>query len=334
MPDRAPDAAEDERVRLGGTLDPGKRAALAGRPVGDRDAEGDHLRPIIGRASAPQVPSRGLVGTIKRMERAAAGAGPAIVQYWHSAEVPDYIAALLASFEEANRDLPHLIFDRHAAEELIGARLGARQATAFRACAVPAMQADYFRYCALHALGGVYADADFRCLAPLRALIADRDGPTLFGRPELPPRWRNPRFEWRERAGPYRVVMNSLFAFPSPGHPLLELAIEIATANVEGRIAEDVALVTGPAVFTALYLLRERGSFAGFLEYANGGVLEAGARLVCETIGDYDRVAAAFAGVSIEPEEASRAWVAGAETPLPYKETAAHWTNTSTSIFA
>ena len=262
------------------------------------------------------------------------GGGPALVQYWHSGDAPDYVAELLESFERANPDLPHPVFDRRSAEALISACFGRRHAAAFRACAVPAMQADYFRYCALHALGGVYADADFRCLASLRPLLADPGRACLFGRPELPPRWRNPRFEWRERAGPYRVVMNSLFAFPTPRHPLLELTIEIATANIECQIAEDVALVTGPAVFTALYLLRELGSFEAFGEYAEGGVLEPGAQLVCDTIGDYSRVGAAFAGVSLAPEEETRALVANPETPLPYKETEAHWVNTSTSIYA
>jgi hypothetical protein len=259
---------------------------------------------------------------------------PAIIQYWDSEEIPDYIAELLASFGAANPGMRHLVFDRRSAEELIGERFGKRQAEAFHACAVPAMQADYFRYCAVHALGGVYADADFRCLAPLRELLGGTQSGTLFGRPELPPRWRNPRFEWRERIGPYRVVMNSFFAFPSPAHPLLELAIEIATANVEGRIAEDVALVTGPAIFTSLYLLRQTGSFDEFARYAEGGVLEASARLLCETVGDFERVGRAFAGVSIPPETATHNWVGSPEVSLPYKDTGAHWMNTSSSIYA
>ena len=259
--------------------------------------------------------------------------GASIVQYWDSEVIPDDVAGLLASFDELNPDVPHLVFDERKAAALIGERFGGRHADAFRACAVPAMQADYFRYCAVYALGGVYADADFRCRASLRPLLGDPGGGTLFGRPELPARWRVPEFEWRERVGPYRVAMNSFFAFPSPGHPLLELAIEIATANVERRIAEDVALVTGPAIFTSLYLLRELGSFDAFVAYAEGGVLASSSRLLCETVGDHARVLRALAGVRMPPEEESRTWVGAPETPLPYKETEDHWVNVTTSIY-
>jgi hypothetical protein len=241
------------------------------------------------------------------------------------------VAALLASFE--GQGLPHLVFSERRAADFIAAHCGEREARAFRACGVPAMQADYFRYCALHALGGAYVDADFRCLAPLDDLLEESPGGTLFGRPELPARWRTPQFEWRERVGPYRVVMNSFFAFPSPGHPLLELAIEIATANVEARVAEDVALVTGPAIFTSLYLLRELGSIDAFLAYAEGSVMERPARLLCETVGDRERVVGAFAGVEIRPEPESRRWVGVAQDPLSYKQGEGHWPNVTSSIY-
>jgi hypothetical protein len=265
--------------------------------------------------------------------REPAALAPAVIQYWDREAIPDYVAELMAGFERLNPDLRHLVFDELSAEELIGERFGARQAAAFRACAVPAMQADYFRYCALHALGGVYADSDFRCVAPLQPLLEGPASGALFGRPELPARWRTPAFEWRERVGPYRVVMNSFFAFPSPGHPLLELAVEIATANVENRVAEDVALVTGPAIFTSLYLLRELGSFEAFVEYCEGGVLAPCAHLLCETVGEHERVVRAFDGVELKSEIESRAWVGDSGDRLPYKDTEDHWLNVTSSIY-
>jgi Glycosyltransferase sugar-binding region containing DXD motif len=262
-------------------------------------------------------------------------AGPAIVQYWDSETVPAEVAALLETFEEpeAEAELPHLVFDERGATAFLAERFGPRHTAAFAACAVPAMQADYFRYCVVHALGGVYVDADFRRLAPLGNLLEATHTGTLFGRHELPAHWRTPAFEWRERIGPYRVVMNSFFAFPSPGHPLLELAIEIATANVEARVGEDVALVTGPAVFTSLYLLRELGSFDAFVDYARGGVLEPFSQLFCTTVSDHDRVVRAFEGVRLLSEEESRSWVRGADEPLSYKQSEDHWPNVTSSIY-
>jgi hypothetical protein len=261
-----------------------------------------------------------------------ARAGP-IVQFWDGEEVPAEVAGLMATFDELNPGRPHRVFSARSAAELIGERFGERQLAAFRSCAVPAMQADYFRYCAIHALGGVYVDVDFRCVVPLDPLLRGPQAGTLFGRRELPPRWRVPEFEWRERVGPFRVVMNSFFAFSAPGHPLLELAIEIATVNVERRVSEDVALVTGPAIFTSLYLLHRLGSFDAFLAYAEGGTLAGSAGHVCEAVGDQERAALAFEDVDMPEEEESRLFVRSPESPLPYKGTEDHWLNVTTSIY-
>ncbi|HET8862730.1 MAG TPA: glycosyltransferase [Solirubrobacterales bacterium] len=162
----------------------------------------------------------------------ATDGAPVLVQYWHDEDVPPYIAELMATFRRRNPELRQLAFNEGSAARFIAERFGARQAKAFEACAVPAMQADYFRYCAVHALGGIYVDANFAAQRDLQPLL-DGAG-RLF---ELPPN------------GP---VVNGLFAFRSPGHPLLEMAIEVATLNVEKRLSPAIGLTTGPAIFSGL----------------------------------------------------------------------------------
>lgn len=262
----------------------------------------------------------------------AAKRGQPLVRYWHSERPPDYLAGLLATFPEHNPAMRHLVFSERSAAAFIAEHFGARETAAFGACAVPAMQADYFRYCAIYALGGVYADVDFRCVAALSSLLDDRGGGTLFGRPELPPPWQGTDYEWRERVGPYRVVMNSIFALPRR-HPLLALAIEVATANIEHRVGEDVALVTGPLVLTSLYLLRELGSFEAFLAYVQGGVLASAAPRICAAVEDFERVPVAFEGVTLRSVAESREFVRGPGFPLPYKQTEDHWMNVKSSIY-
>ena len=258
-----------------------------------------------------------------------------LVQYWHAPRPPADVAPLLQSFAALNPRMRPLVFDRRAATAFIAERYSERELAAFRACAVPAMQADYFRYCALLALGGVYADADFRCVAPLAELFgaAADDGGLLFGRPRVPGGWPPDLFGDRPRVGPYRIVANSVFGFPRPGHPLLRLAVELATANVERRLAEDVAVVTGPCVFTSLYLADRLGSLDAFREYAAAGVLAPSAELFCEVVGDAARVAAAFRGVRIEPFEQTRAAVVEMGGRLAYKATEDHWRNHRGSIW-
>lgn len=239
-------------------------------------------------------------------------ASDAIVQYWNTKAIPGYVEARLAAFRELNPDLRHLLFDEASAAAFIAERYGERELAAFRACAVPAMQADYLRYCAIHALGGIYSDVGFRCVAPLRPLIETSPGGTLFER------------------RPGRVV-NGLFAFRSSGHPLLRLALELATANIERRLNGHVNLVTGPVIFTSLVRLRRAGSWEALRAEVAGHRWKALAEPYSQTIGDYARVIEAFDGVRVRPLSESRAWVD--EVPLPYRGTDRHWPNHGSSIY-
>lgn len=237
-----------------------------------------------------------------------------IIQYWHAAEAPDYIADLLAGFDDLNPELPHLVFDETQAADFIAARFGERELAAFRACAVPAMQADYLRYCAVFALGGVYSDADYRCLRPLGPLVA-AGGPQLFRRPDA------------------EAISNGFFAFPDPGHPLLRLALDVATTNIEQRVAETVNMVTGPAVFTGLRLLYEAGSMEGLYRHVADSQWERFATGTWEpllepfaaAVGSYERVADAFVDVDVSDFDAAMTWVGPPDSPLPYKRTDLHW---------
>lgn len=256
-----------------------------------------------------------------------------IVQYWHGEKAPEDVAALMATFPEHNPDLRHLVFSEAGAERFIAERFGARELAAFRACAVPAMQADYFRYCALLALGGVYADVDMRCVAPLSSLLEIAGEGILFGLPELPPMFRTPLYEWRERIGPYRAVNNNIFAFGSPGHPLLELALAVATANIENRVADDVALTTGPGIFTNIYLLRETGSLQAYADFVKGGALESSASIFRDAVAGKQGIEDRVGAIRILPMSETGRWVRSPETRPTYKDTGSHWVNVKGGIF-
>jgi Glycosyltransferase sugar-binding region containing DXD motif len=266
--------------------------------------------------------------------RQPAPASLCISQYWDTELVPGYMTGLFASFRERNPDFAHRVFSEAEAERFIAERFGSREAAAFRACAVPSMQSDYFRYCAVLAFGGVYADADFRCVGPLRPLVEGCDRGEIFLGPTLHP------LNGRQT----RRVWSQFFAFREPGAPFLELALEIATANVEARIAErawpagekaveGIWLTVGPGIFTLMRFIHDWGSFDSFLDGIAGSAAEPFGELYRETIGDYGRVVAAFDGVRVSPYESLMTWVADPEDPLPYKETDVHWHNVKTAIF-
>jgi mannosyltransferase OCH1-like enzyme len=231
-----------------------------------------------------------------------------IVQYWHSEDVPAEVAALTATFRDHNPKLRHLVFNETEAEEFIAGHFTDREVSAFRACAVPAMQADYFRYCAILTLGGVYSDVSFHCLRPLRPLIETIDGGLLF-------RQQRPR----------QVVINGFFVFTAPGHPLLRLALDVATANVEQRAAAAVNLVTGPWIFSGLAEIYRLGSLDPSRLQAPNNTIKRLAGFMFEVIEDYARVSAAFERVRIESLSMAADWIGAPKAQLRYKQSDTRW---------
>jgi len=241
-----------------------------------------------------------------------------IYQYWHSKDIPNYISPLLYSFRYVNPSSQYMLFDQVAADRFITAHFSMRQVKAFRACAVPAMQADYFRYCAILASGGAYADADMLCIAELQPLLSERiRAGAIFRRPN-------------------QNIMNAFFLFRSPASLFLRLVLEIATANIENRLTEDVWLTTGPGLFTFLDLLHRAGSFEAFEEqekYNEDKAVPAFANLMCRTIGDFEKVRQAFGQVEILSEAELDRYTILPSMHFPYKDTDVHWTKVKGSIF-
>ena len=232
-----------------------------------------------------------------------------IIQYWHSPDVPADVAELIASVAGKNPDLHHLMFNEASAEEFIGERFGAREVEAFRACAVPAMQADYFRYCAALALGGFYADVDFRCVRPFGHLLEMRSGALLF----------------RTSGG---SVGNGFFMLKAPGHPLLRLVLDLVTMNIEERMAEKIWRVTGPWTLNALLKLHRLGSFSAARRTAAEDGLASSMEPLLERIGKYACVADAFADVEILTLDDPKArCVEDAHVAPLYKQEDLHWVN-------
>jgi mannosyltransferase OCH1-like enzyme len=249
-------------------------------------------------------------------------ARPPLVQYWHESRHPPGIAELLRSFRDHNDRLEQHVFDEASARKFISDRYGPRELEAFDACAIPAMQADYFRYCVMLALGGIYADADLRCHGAIDGLLEGPEDGRLVAKLDA----------LMIQGRPSAHVFNGLFAFRRPGHPFLALALDLATAGIERRVAESVWVTTGPGVFSAICLIGELGSLESFRELSAGQ--PAVADLVCEVAGDFSRIAEALAGVRVSSVEATTLPVSRrAEVPLPHKAADTHWLNAQSSIF-
>jgi len=258
-----------------------------------------------------------------------------IFQYWDSEEIPDYIAALLESVADSNPELEHRVFSESTAEELIAAHFGPRELACFRACALPAMQADYFRYCALLALGGVYVDADNRCVSSLWPLIEDDRSAHMFHGD------RPLDLDGVELCG----IQNRLLIFKQPRHPLMEIVLEAATLQIERRVGGSAAspavgpnpgrmvwAVTGPAILTGLWFASQQQSLDAFLDRFAATRFDWLARTLAEAAGDSARLAHAFDRVGVSRLSECEA-IRGAGIELPYKASDRHWFNSRSAIY-
>lgn len=169
------------------------------------------------------------------MNDAPAAAPITLYQYWNTGNPPEEVAVLLRSWA-ADPAVRQVFFDHSSARAYLAARvpdpLPARVLAAFDACANPAMQADLFRAAALYAEGGLYSDADLGSQgraadllapAPHGLLVALLDGPNT-----------------------------DLVLARRPRLPLLAAWLERAVENIERRISNNVAVVTGPRLLMSL----------------------------------------------------------------------------------
>ncbi|WP_371223616.1 glycosyltransferase family 32 protein [Roseovarius sp. 2305UL8-3] len=155
-----------------------------------------------------------------------------LFQFWNTPTAPAEVERLMDSWAKED-SFTYRRFDEESAAAYIDTHFEPRVLQAYRQCAVPAMMADFFRYCALYQEGGIYVDADTHNGGGLPDLIV----PAARGMLML-----------RET----RVANDFLFV-RAPRDPLYEKVIAQLVENVEGRISNNVWLVTGPGIMTHMY---------------------------------------------------------------------------------
>lgn len=156
-----------------------------------------------------------------------------IVQFWDTPEPPADVAATMRDWQTRNPDWEYVRFDAPGAFAFLRAHYGPAVAAAFRRAGHPASQADLFRLAYLFRHGGVYADADDRCIGPLEALLPV--GTTFLS--------------WQEG---YSTLANNLLG-AAPGHPVIGRALAGAVAALNRRDSDSLWLATGPGLLTRAF---------------------------------------------------------------------------------
>jgi hypothetical protein len=156
-----------------------------------------------------------------------------IVQFWDSPVVPTGVLSIMRSWALVNSTFQHLIFSSLSAKNFIQEHCSPLVQKAFSIALSPVLQSDIFRLAYLSVFGGVYADADDRCRHSLLPLLS-HDTQLILQ---------------QENIG---SIGNNFIAVV-PGHPIINMALEMACKNVIEGQGNNPWFLTGPGVFTLCF---------------------------------------------------------------------------------
>jgi tetratricopeptide (TPR) repeat protein len=153
-----------------------------------------------------------------------------LVQYWDAEEPPEDIRAIMAYWPRFNPGYQFTLFNNATARAFLSIHFPPAVRQAYEHVREPAQKADIFRLAYLAVAGGIYADADDRCLAPLDSIL---------------PRGRN-LVLYQEDHG----TLGNNFMAAAPRHPVMIEALTRAVNAINRGDTDNVWLATGPALLT------------------------------------------------------------------------------------
>ena len=169
-----------------------------------------------------------------------------IVQYWHQKELPRDVAGLMKTWRDANPDCEHIVLNDASAEERLKS-CGVDEAfRAFRNANEIPQKADILRWAVLAFDGGLFVDADDRCLTPLAAYVP----------------FEANFLAYQDRIG----SLGSNFIGAAKNHPVILRTLRQACAAVN-RGDRDVAwLSTGGGLLLRTFVQEAIGDTADWLQ--------------------------------------------------------------------
>lgn len=176
-----------------------------------------------------------------------------VIQYWDTApDVPDDVKSCIATWEKLETSgIKHRLYSYQTAREYIETHLTDENVRAFERCSHPAMRSDYFRLCYIVGQGGLYVDADdiymgadISALAESGVLMLQPLCYDLVTESMADPAQCAAE---DDRASSRIFYVNNNPIVAPPNHPVLELALQRATANLgSAKLGRDIQSLTGP----------------------------------------------------------------------------------------
>jgi tetratricopeptide (TPR) repeat protein len=157
-----------------------------------------------------------------------------ITQYWDGAKPPPDIMEIMQSWRGLNPDFEVRLFSDKTAREFLMRHFPPPVLHAYQRASQPAQKADVIRLAVLTAQGGVYADADDRCLRPIEDLLAPNAQLVLY----------------QEDHG----TLGNNFMAVTPRHPVMTTALAMAVTALNRGDSDIVWLSTGPGLLTRAFV--------------------------------------------------------------------------------
>lgn len=167
---------------------------------------------------------------------------PIIHQTWKGKTIPEKLAGYAASWSRINPSWKRILWTDRMLLNFVAEEYP-ELLELFCSYENPVCRADAARYMLLHKFGGLYADIDVECLAPLTSL-ENEDRVVLCHEP--PAHWP---YHAADRGHPF-VLFNGTMASPA-GHPFWAYVLKLLP---ETRYAGEVLDLTGPCMLTGRYL--------------------------------------------------------------------------------
>lgn len=156
-----------------------------------------------------------------------------IMQFWDSGKPPADVERIMRSWPEQNPEYTIQRFDDVTARAWLLQHHSQAVAAAFQRADGATQRADVFRLAWLTTIGGVYADADDRCLKPLHDFIPEAAELVLY----------------QEEIG---ALCNNFIA-AMPNHPALARALQLAVQAINRGDRDVIWLSAGPGMLTRAY---------------------------------------------------------------------------------
>lgn len=170
-------------------------------------------------------------------ERAGTPNGPTIprrvVQFWDSPEPPPDISTLMKTWQSCNPAYEYLLFNDLTAKTFIQKSCSRGVLHAYLRSQHPAQRADIFRLAFLAVNGGIYADSDDKCLAPIDSFMP---AGTNF-------------IAYQEN---YGTIGNNFIGTVSQ-HQVIVRALEVAAESINRGDNDLLWLSTGPGLLTRAF---------------------------------------------------------------------------------